>query len=172
MCRFEVSWLWAVSGRSRPHALSFSCKLAFMKTLRGVFTTAVLLFLAMRVSPSGKARASQARIRGFESRHPLQRTHHGLFRGRFFWDEVKGHNVSMSSRTLHADDRFLDNETLCPFISFCQESIALPRRRASSGVQCPHGLSRFHIRSRRHAARHLARFGSVDEHGSRLARVA
>ena len=28
----------------------------------------------MRVSPSGKARASQARIRGFESRHPLQNT--------------------------------------------------------------------------------------------------
>ena len=27
---------------------------------------------AMRVSPSGTARASQARIRGFESRHPLQ----------------------------------------------------------------------------------------------------
>ena len=28
----------------------------------------------MRVSPSGKARASQARIRGFESRHPLHLT--------------------------------------------------------------------------------------------------
>ena len=29
---------------------------------------------SMRVSPSGKARASQARIRGFESRHPLHRS--------------------------------------------------------------------------------------------------
>ena len=31
---------------------------------------------SMRVSPSGKARASQARIRGFESRHPLQISPH------------------------------------------------------------------------------------------------
>ena len=30
----------------------------------------------VRVSPNGKARASQARIRGFESRHPLQISPH------------------------------------------------------------------------------------------------
>ena len=33
----------------------------------------VLPLRAVRVSPSGKARASQARIRGFESRHPLHK---------------------------------------------------------------------------------------------------
>ena len=37
----------------------------------------MLDYVATRVSPSGKARASQARIRGFESRHPL---HMGLAR--------------------------------------------------------------------------------------------
>ena len=50
-----------------------------------------------RVSPSGKARASQARMRGFESRHPLQDnlrpvfgsepllTGGGSFEGGLFW---------------------------------------------------------------------------------------
>ena len=42
-----------------------------------------MLKLHKRVSPSGKARASQARIRGFESRHPLQRFCGGLMAAAF-----------------------------------------------------------------------------------------
>ena len=43
--------------RVEKSAIMASCRM-----MRGIDT---------RVSPSGKARASQARIRGFESRHPL-----------------------------------------------------------------------------------------------------
>ena len=42
------------------------------RRLRAFLTGIVLGLCLARVSPSGKARASQARMRGFESRHPLQ----------------------------------------------------------------------------------------------------
>lgn len=40
--------------------------------LLGLIIPAVLRLVLARASPSGKARASQARMRGFESRRPLQ----------------------------------------------------------------------------------------------------
>ena len=63
-------------------AAAFSCKAVIACHFRHSFWRRVFPvgFLAnavycqpmlLRVSPSGKARASQARIRGFESRHPL-----------------------------------------------------------------------------------------------------
>ena len=68
-----------------------------MTCLRAFLTGIVLGLGLARVSPSGKARASQARMRGFESRHPLQNnlrpvfsseplpTGGGSFEGRPFW---------------------------------------------------------------------------------------
>ena len=45
----------------------------WMGWLRAFIAGVVLALGLARVSPSGKARASQARMRGFESRHPLQK---------------------------------------------------------------------------------------------------
>lgn len=43
-----------------------------MARLLGLIVPVVLGLVITRASPSGKARASQARMRGFESRRPLQ----------------------------------------------------------------------------------------------------
>ena len=53
----------------RERALRFE----WMGWLRAFIAGVVLALGLARVSPSGKARASQARMRGFESRHPLQK---------------------------------------------------------------------------------------------------
>ena len=53
----------------RERALRFE----WMGLLRAFIAGVVLALGLARVSPSGKARASQARMRGFESRHPLQK---------------------------------------------------------------------------------------------------
>ena len=53
----------------RERALRFE----WMEWLRALIAGVVLALGLARVSPSGKARASQARMRGFESRHPLQK---------------------------------------------------------------------------------------------------
>ena len=53
----------------RERALRFG----WMGWLRAFIAGVVLALGLARVSPSGKARASQARMRGFESRHPLQK---------------------------------------------------------------------------------------------------
>ena len=53
----------------RERAMRFE----WMGWLRAFIAGVVLALGLARVSPSGKARASQARMRGFESRHPLQK---------------------------------------------------------------------------------------------------
>lgn len=59
----------------RQGAIQWERALRFewMGWLRAFIAGVVLGLGLARVSPSGKARASQARMRGFESRHPLQK---------------------------------------------------------------------------------------------------
>ena len=51
--------------------------------MTGTPRCAILAFAVLRVWPSGKAKASQAFIRGFESRHPLQAYYAVLSNGVF-----------------------------------------------------------------------------------------
>ena len=66
------------------------------KSGMGFLDAVVLRFRVTRASPSGTARASQARIRGFESRRPLQAktersptTEAALFGGHVWWTLVR-----------------------------------------------------------------------------------
>ena len=53
----------------------------------------------MRASPSGKASAFQADIRGFESHRPLRMEKRSVISGRLLWDERA--RSSAAERTAH-----------------------------------------------------------------------
>lgn len=61
-------------GGKEPFSENGLCVLNGWGWLRAFIAGVVLALGLARVSPSGKARASQARMRGFESRHPLQKS--------------------------------------------------------------------------------------------------
>lgn len=61
-------------GGEAPFGENGLLRFEWMGWLRAFIAGVVLALGLARVSPSGKARASQARMRGFESRHPLQKS--------------------------------------------------------------------------------------------------